>query len=97
MAERDFQDAHPTMVAMWPAANAKYSALAHVPATNLNAANFLENNDSTRFHRVIGNPIPCGPSQAYVNDLRVILVDPWRGIGHKAGHHAQVEFARSNK
>ncbi len=50
--------------------------LARARAVNLNAANFLENNDSTGFFRPIGDLILCGPTQTNVNDFRVILVDP---------------------
>ena len=50
--------------------------LARALAANLNAANFLENNDSTGFFRPIGDLILCGPTQTNVNDFRVILVDP---------------------
>jgi glycerate 2-kinase len=49
--------------------------LARARAVNLNAANFLENNDSTGFFRPIGDLILCGPTQTNVNDFRVILVD----------------------
>ncbi len=42
---------------------------------NLNAAKFLENNDSTGFFRPLGDLILCGPTQTNVNDFRVILVD----------------------
>ncbi len=45
-------------------------------AQNLNAAQFLENNDSTGFFRPIGDLILCGPTQTNVNDFRVVLVDP---------------------
>ncbi len=45
-------------------------------AVNLNAAKFLENNDSTGFFRPLGDLILCGPTQTNVNDFRVILVDP---------------------
>lgn len=50
--------------------------LARARAVNLNAANFLENNNSTGFFRPIGDLILCGPTQTNVNDFRVILVDP---------------------
>jgi glycerate 2-kinase len=50
--------------------------LARSEAANLNAAKFLENNDSTGFFRPIGDLILCGPTQTNVNDFRVILVDP---------------------
>lgn len=43
---------------------------------NLNAAAFLENNDSTGFFAKVGGLVQCGPTQTNVNDLRVILVDP---------------------
>ena len=49
--------------------------LARARAVNLNAANFLENNDSTGFFRPIGDLILCGPTQTNVNDFRVILID----------------------
>lgn len=50
--------------------------LARARAVNLNAANFLENNDSTGFFRPIGDLILCGPTQTNVNDFRVVLIDP---------------------
>jgi glycerate 2-kinase len=50
--------------------------LARAKAVNLNAANFLENNDSTGFFRPLGDLILCGPTQTNVNDFRVILIDP---------------------
>jgi glycerate 2-kinase len=43
---------------------------------NLNAAQFLANNDSTGFFGALGDLIQCGPTQTNVNDFRVILVDP---------------------
>ena len=50
--------------------------LARATARNQNAANFLENNDSTGFFRPLGDLILCGPTQTNVNDFRVVLVDP---------------------
>lgn len=50
--------------------------LARAAAENLNAAKFLENNDSTGFFRPLGDLILCGPTQTNVNDFRVVLVDP---------------------
>jgi hydroxypyruvate reductase len=50
--------------------------LARARSANLNAAKFLENNDSTGFFRPLGDLILCGPTQTNVNDFRVILVDP---------------------
>jgi glycerate 2-kinase len=50
--------------------------LQRAAAANLNAAQFLENNDSTGFFRPLGDLILCGPTQTNVNDFRVILVDP---------------------
>jgi glycerate 2-kinase len=50
--------------------------LARAAAKNLNAAAFLENNDSTGFFRGIGDLLECGPTQTNVNDFRVLLVDP---------------------
>ncbi len=49
--------------------------LARAEAANLNAANFLANNDSTGFFQPLGDLILCGPTQTNVNDFRVILVD----------------------
>lgn len=45
-------------------------------ARNLNAAAFLEKNDSTGFFIQAGGLVQCGPTQTNVNDLRVILVEP---------------------
>ena len=53
-----------------------HDTLARATAQNLNAARFLENNDSTGFFRVLDDLIVCGPTQTNVNDFRVILVDP---------------------
>lgn len=50
--------------------------LARAEAHNLNAVNFLENNDSTGFFRSVDGLVQCGPTQTNVNDFRVILVDP---------------------
>jgi glycerate 2-kinase len=50
--------------------------LVRAAAENLNAAKFLENNDSTGFFRPLDDLILCGPTQTNVNDFRVILVDP---------------------
>ncbi|MCB1519475.1 MAG: glycerate kinase [Hyphomicrobiaceae bacterium] len=50
--------------------------IARAAARNLNAANFLANNDSTGFFRAIGDLVECGPTQTNVNDFRVVLVDP---------------------
>ncbi len=50
--------------------------LKRAETANLNAAKFLENNDSTAFFRSLGDLILCGPTQTNVNDFRVILVDP---------------------
>jgi glycerate 2-kinase len=50
--------------------------LARALAQNLNAAKFLENNDSTGYFRPLGDLILCGPTQTNVNDFRVVLVDP---------------------
>lgn len=50
--------------------------LTRAAALNQNAANFLENNDSTGFFRPLGDLVLCGPTQTNVNDFRVILVDP---------------------
>jgi len=50
--------------------------LTRAAAHNLNAANFLANNDSSGFFRPLGDLILCGPTQTNVNDFRVVLVDP---------------------
>ncbi len=50
--------------------------LVRASAKNLNAAAFLDNNDSTGFFRQIGDLLECGPTQTNVNDFRVLLVDP---------------------
>jgi hydroxypyruvate reductase len=50
--------------------------LRRAEADNLNAAKFLENNDSTGFFRPLGDLILCGPTQTNVNDFRVVLIDP---------------------
>ncbi|MDX2307146.1 MAG: glycerate kinase [Hyphomicrobium sp.] len=50
--------------------------LARSAAKNLNAAAFLENNDSTGFFRALGDLLECGPTQTNVNDFRAVLVDP---------------------
>lgn len=50
--------------------------LARANARQLNAATFLENNDSTGFFGAVGDLVNCGPTQTNVNDFRVILVDP---------------------
>ncbi len=52
------------------------TTLARATAQNLNAAKFLENNDSTGYFRPLGDLILCGPTQTNVNDFRVVLVDP---------------------
>jgi hydroxypyruvate reductase len=52
------------------------STLARAGALNLNAANFLANNDSTGFFRAVGGLVECGPTQTNVNDFRAVLVDP---------------------
>ncbi len=49
---------------------------ARARARNLDAAQFLRNNDSTGFFRAVDGLVQCGPTQTNVNDLRVILVDP---------------------
>ncbi len=42
----------------------------------VDAATFLQNNDSTGFFRELGDLVMPGPTQTNVNDFRVILVDP---------------------
>ncbi|MGL4396084.1 MAG: glycerate kinase type-2 family protein [Hyphomicrobium sp.] len=50
--------------------------MARAAARNLNAAHFMENNDSSGFFGALGDLILCGPTQTNVNDFRVILIDP---------------------
>lgn len=50
--------------------------LARAAQNNLNAANFLANNDSSGFFKPLDDLILCGPTQTNVNDFRVILIDP---------------------
>lgn len=45
-------------------------------ALNLNAANFLANNDSTTYFQALGDLVLSGPTQTNVNDFRAILIDP---------------------
>lgn len=45
-------------------------------ALNLNAANFLANNDSTTYFHALGDLVLSGPTQTNVNDFRAILIDP---------------------
>ena len=45
-------------------------------ALNLNAAAFLENNDSSGFFGKVGDLLNRGPTQTNVNDFRAVLVDP---------------------
>jgi hydroxypyruvate reductase len=50
--------------------------VARAQATNLKAATFLANNDSTGFFAQLGDLVRCGPTQTNVNDFRAILIDP---------------------
>lgn len=43
---------------------------------DLNAANFLADNDSTGFFERLGDLVVTGPTHTNVNDFRVLLVDP---------------------
>jgi hydroxypyruvate reductase len=52
------------------------TSLAHAIDLDLNAATFLENNDSTTFFRALGDLVETGPTHTNVNDFRAILVDP---------------------
>jgi hydroxypyruvate reductase len=45
-------------------------------ALDLNAANFLADNDSTGFFERLGDLLVTGPTHTNVNDFRVLLVDP---------------------
>jgi hydroxypyruvate reductase len=51
-------------------------SLARASELDLNAATFLENNDSTAFFRALGDLVETGPTHTNVNDFRAILVDP---------------------
>lgn len=51
------------------------STLARAGKKGLNAANFLKNNDTTRFFELLGDLLITGPTGANVNDLRCVLVD----------------------
>jgi hydroxypyruvate reductase len=44
-------------------------------ALGLNAANFLKNNDTTRFFARTGDLLITGPSGTNVNDFRCVVVD----------------------
>jgi glycerate 2-kinase len=50
--------------------------LARARAANLDAATFLQNNDSQPFFRTLGDLLVTGPTHTNVNDFRAILVDP---------------------
>mgnify|MGYP001335445198 CR=1 FL=1 len=50
--------------------------LARASGKGLDAAKFLDNNDSTAFFRAVDGLIECGPTQTNVNDFRCVLVDP---------------------
>jgi hydroxypyruvate reductase len=52
------------------------NSLARARDRDLNAATFLENNDSTAFFRALGDLVETGPTHTNVNDFRAILVDP---------------------
>jgi hydroxypyruvate reductase len=52
------------------------NSLARARDRDLNAATFLENNDSTAFFRALGDLVESGPTHTNVNDFRAILVDP---------------------
>jgi hydroxypyruvate reductase len=58
------------------------STLARAAAQSLNAANFLEKNDSTRFFRAIRDLLVTGPTGTNVNDFRCVLVDKENPGGH---------------
>jgi len=50
--------------------------LARASAANLDAATFLQNNDSQTFFKTLGDLLLTGPTHTNVNDFRVILVEP---------------------
>lgn len=49
--------------------------LARARAANLDAATFLQNNDSRSFFAAVGDLLVTGPSHTNVNDFRTILID----------------------
>lgn len=49
--------------------------IARASSSDLNAANFLANNDSTAFFRAVGGLVECGATHTNVNDFRLILID----------------------
>lgn len=51
------------------------TTLARAREIGLEAASFLENNDSTGFFSRLGDLVVIGPTYTNVNDIRVILVD----------------------
>lgn len=53
-----------------------FDTLARAKAAGLDAAAFLERNDSSGFFGALGDLVNCGPTQTNVNDFRAILVDP---------------------
>jgi hydroxypyruvate reductase len=54
------------------------STVARAGALSLNAANFLQDNDSTRFFGALGDLLITGPTGTNVNDLRCVVVDKER-------------------
>lgn len=50
-------------------------------AASLNAANFLKNNDSTRFFQRLGDLLITGPTGTNVNDFRCVVVDKGKAGG----------------
>lgn len=49
--------------------------LSRAATGNLNAANFLAENDSSGFFGALGDLVSCGATQTNVNDFRLVLVD----------------------
>jgi len=52
-------------------------------AASLNAANFLKNNNSTRFFERLGDLLITGPTGTNVNDFRGVVVDSQTSVGNK--------------
>jgi len=52
------------------------TTLARARDANLEAATFLQNNDSQAFFRALGDLLVTGPTHTNVNDFRAILVEP---------------------
>ena len=50
--------------------------LTRAAAADLEAATFLQNNDSQTFFGILGDHVVTGPTQTNVNDFRALLIEP---------------------